>query len=56
MRILAATDGSKDSYTAVDEIVQRCFPTGTEVLVLCVVEPVSLPMTFSEEGVYTQTG
>jgi nucleotide-binding universal stress UspA family protein len=56
MRILAATDGSEDSYTAIDEITQRYFPTGTEVLVLCVVEPVSLPMTFNEDGVYTQTG
>jgi nucleotide-binding universal stress UspA family protein len=56
MRILAAIDGSEDSYTAIDEITQRYFPTGTEVLVLCVVEPVSLPMTFSEDGVYTQTG
>ena len=42
MKILLATDGSEHSNTAVDEIANRPFPAGTQVLVLSAYENKSI--------------
>jgi nucleotide-binding universal stress UspA family protein len=51
MRILLAIDGSAHSDLAVDEIVRRHFPEGSEVLIISVVEPPYFPTTYPMGGV-----
>ena len=42
MKILLATDGSKYSNAAVEEVANRQFPPGTEVRIISVVDKVAL--------------
>jgi nucleotide-binding universal stress UspA family protein len=44
MKILLAVDGSSFSDAAVDEVARRPWPANSEVKVLCVAEPVMLPI------------
>ena len=45
MKILLATDGSSFSEAAVEEVVHRPWPAGTEVKIISVVEPLATMMT-----------
>lgn len=51
MKILLATDGSEYSDAAIDEIANRPFPAGSEVLVLSVFEVPAFPLGFPFGGV-----
>lgn len=51
MKVLLATDGSKHSEAAVDEIVHRHFPADAEVRVISVVELPSSPVAVPWAGV-----
>lgn len=43
MKILLAVDGSACSDAAINEVAQRQWPTGSEVKIICVFEPVVIP-------------
>jgi nucleotide-binding universal stress UspA family protein len=43
MKILLATDGSEYSEAAVQELIRRSWPTGSEVRVVSVAQPVPAP-------------
>src|ERR1043165_7817586 len=45
MKILLAIDGSSFSQRAVEEVVERPWPVGTEVKIISVVEPMAMMMT-----------
>ena len=51
MRILLATDGSEYSEAAVNEIAQRPFPKGSEILLLSVFELPTFPIAVPWAGV-----
>ncbi|OYX83586.1 MAG: hypothetical protein B7Y83_10970 [Flavobacteriales bacterium 32-34-25] len=51
MKILLATDGSKYSKAAVDEVANRLFPPKTEVYIVSVYERMSLINTLEPMGV-----
>lgn len=50
LRLLLAFDGSPDASLALDTIVQRTWPTGTEVHVVAVLEPRNLTDLAAEES------
>jgi nucleotide-binding universal stress UspA family protein len=52
MKILIATDGSEFSEEAVKEVARRPWPAGSEVRVICVVEPPPLPPPEMWAGTY----
>lgn len=51
MRILLAIDGSDDSDAVVEEVTNRPFPPGSELLVLSVFEVPAFPVAFPFGGV-----
>lgn len=51
MKILVATDGSRYSKAAVDEVANRLFPVNTKVCVVSVYERISLINTLEPMGV-----
>lgn len=53
MKLLLATDGSKHSEAAVEEIIQRRLPVNSDVRVISIVNP---PMPLSAESLATAAG
>ena len=51
MKVLLATDGSEQAEAAANEIVRQQLPANSAVLIISVVEPVYLPLTYPGDGV-----
>lgn len=51
MKVILATDGSRQSKAAVDETVRQIFPEGSQIQVLSVVDPPYMTGSYAWEGV-----